>query len=318
MSDKFNVAVVGCGHWGKNHVRTFHQLGALTAISDPHPETGLRLSKQYDVALKSFEGILNDQDIDGVVIAAPAEMHAKLALAALSAGKHVLVEKPIAISMSDARSMVDAATEYSKTLMVGHILRYHPAYEKLAALASEGVLGKLRYIHSHRLSMGKLRTEENALWSFAPHDISMILGLTGESPEEIVCHDASFITDGVEDVALVHMKFSAGVSGHIFASWLNPFKEQKLTVVGDKAMAVFDDCAPLAEKLALYRHKIEDQNGAPTAIKAEPEFITIDDENPLSRECRHFIECASTGAKPLTDGEEALRVLDVLQRASPQ
>ena len=316
MSENFSVAVIGCGHWGKNHVRTFNELGALAAVADADTSTLAEIGAMYQVPTKSVADIMSDSSIDGVVIAAPAELHANLALTAFAAGKHVFVEKPIATNLADARAMADAAEKSGKSLMVGHLLHYHPVFEKLKAMTHDGALGNLRYVYSHRLNMGKLRTEENALWSLAPHDISMVLGLSGEKPAEVVHCDATYVTDDVADIAHMHFKFPSGVQGHIFSSWLNPFKEQRLTVIGDKAMAVFDDCAPWDEKLALYRHRIEVKNGTPVAVKERPEYIVVAKDEPLKRECQHFIDVASTGARPNTDAIEALNVLEVLQQAS--
>ena len=319
MAKDFKVAVIGCGHWGKNHVRTFHELGALAAISDPNEAAASALSEKFSAPVRAPEEIFADAAIDGVVIAAPAELHAPLALDAFAAGKHVFVEKPVAVRVEDAEAMARAAEDADRTLMVGHLLQYHPVFEALRALVMDGELGRLRYVYSNRLNMGKLRTEEDALWSFAPHDISMVLSLVGEDPSDVDCVDASFLTKGVADISHVHLSFPSGARGHVFASWLNPFKEQKLTVVGEKAMAVFDDCAPWEQKLAIYRHGVEIRDGAPVAVKADAEFAAVEQDEPLKRECRHFIESAASGARPRTDAKEALSVLKVLQRAgSPQ
>jgi UDP-2-acetamido-3-amino-2,3-dideoxy-glucuronate N-acetyltransferase len=309
------VAVLGCGYWGKNIVRSFHELGALAAISDPFPKTASEVSTKFGVPALSFEDILADETIQGVAIAAPAEQHFELARAAFNAGKHVFVEKPIALSMSDAREMTRLAKERDLTLMVGHLLQYHPAFERLKEMIASGALGRLQYIYSNRLNLGKIRREENVLWSFAPHDISMILTLAGEEPARVFATGASYLHKTLADVTTTHLSFPNGVEAHVFVSWLHPFKEQKLTVVGEKAMAVFNDGEPWERKLQIFAHRIDWSNGVPTPVKSDGEYIELVPDEPLKRECSHFLEMIASGTAPRTDGIEGLRVLKVLQAA---
>lgn len=306
------VAVVGCGYWGKNLVRNFSELGALAAVVDGRPEIANAMATQFNVSAKSYEQVLADPAIDGVVIAAPAELHAELSLQAFAAGKHVYVEKPIAMSIAEGNAMKLAALNAGKVLMVGHLLRYHPAFEALLELTQSGGLGEVRYAYSNRLSLGKFRVEENVLWSFAPHDVSMLLALMGEVPSSVRISGGSFVTPGIEDESRIDMDFASGRRAHVFTSWLHPFKEQKLVVVGSTGMAVFEDSAQGADKLRLYRHSIDTSSREPSPTKAEAEAIPYGTGEPLKQECAHFVACCVTGQQPRTDADEALAVLAVM------
>lgn len=306
------VAVIGCGHWGKNHVRNFAELGALGGVVDPHAPTAEKFAQEYGVPALSFDEAIASADIDGVVIAAPAELHADLAIKAYDNGKHVFVEKPIALTMEDGERMKAAAEKAGKALMVGHLLQYHPAFVALREFVKGGGLGKLRYAYSHRCSLGKFRVEENALWSFAPHDVSMLLALFGEAPETVRGMGGSYVTPGIEDECRLDMEFSGGGRAHVLASWLHPFKEHRLIVVGETGMAVFEDSAPGEEKLRLYRHTIDTSDREPVPSKADWEPLAYGDDEPLKTECQHFLDACAGEHAPLTDADEALRVLDVL------
>ncbi len=309
------TAVVGCGYWGKNLVRNFHQLGALAAISDEDADTAARMSEQYGVPAQSFDAVLAAPDIDGVVISAPAVQHYPLVRDALRAGKHVFVEKPLALELPQAEELVELAASRNRRLMVGHLLQYHPVFAALKALVAGGRLGRLQYIYSNRLNLGKVRREENILWSFAPHDISMILALVGEEPEAVSATGAGYLHNRILDVTTTHLRFPGGEHAHVFVSWLHPFKEQKLVVVGDRCMAVFDDREPWPSKLLLYPHSINWRDGRPEPARAEAEAVSVDEDEPLKLECQHFLDCIATGITPRTDGREGLRVLRVLDAA---
>jgi predicted dehydrogenase len=306
------IAVIGCGYWGKNLVRNFAELGALAAVVDGRPEVAQAMATQFQVRASSYEDVLKDQAISGVVIAAPAELHAPLALQAFAAGKHVYVEKPIALSLDEGRAMQAASVKAGKILMIGHLLRYHPAFEALLEVVQSGRIGEVRYAYSNRLSFGKFRTEENVLWSFAPHDVSMLLALFGETPNKVVLSGGDFVTPGVEDEARIDMDFASGKRAHVFTSWLHPFKEQKLVVVGELGMAVFEDSAVGTDKLRLYRHTIDTSQREPLPIKADVEAIPFEAGEPLRRECEHFLACCATNSEPRTGAAEALGVLAVL------
>jgi len=306
------VSVVGAGYWGKNLVRNFHSLGALDSVCDVNDETLDRVRKEYGIpTTKDYDAILRKSAVDAIVIAAPAALHFDLTRRALQAGKHVFVEKPLALTASEGNELVELAKAQSAVLMVGHILEYHPAITELNRLIQLGHLGKIRYIYSSRLNLGKLRTEENILWSFAPHDISVILQMLGEVPLYAAAQGGSYLNPPIVDTTLSTLEFQSGVKAHIFVSWLHPFKEQKLCVIGTEKMAVFDDLEP-EKKLVLYGHKINWIERKPVAERDGGQVIPIRKEEPLQKECEHFLECVRTKAKPRTSGEDALHVLKVL------
>ncbi len=308
------IAVIGTGYWGKNLVRNFHNLKALHSICDTNPETLKDFTAQYPgvKGASSYSDILKNPEIKGIAISTPAETHANLAREAILAGKDVYVEKPLCLSEKEGAALNRLASEKGRILMVGHLLWYHPVVLKLKELVDAGKLGRLQYIYSNRLNLGKLRREENVLWSFAPHDISVILGLTDEMPESIRAQGGNYLHQQIADTTVTLLNFPSGIRAHIFVSWLHPFKEQKLVVVGEKQMAVFDDTAPWEEKLQLYPHSIEWTDNVPVAHKAEAQLVTVAQDEPLRAECQHFIDCIHSRQTPRTDGEEGLRVLHVL------
>src|SRR5262249_23656185 len=257
-----------------------------------------------------YADVLADPSIEAVALATPAVTHFEMARAALEAGKDVLVEKPLAIDVSHGEQLVRLAEAGGRVLMVGHILRYHPAILKLQELIRSGDLGKITYVYSNRLNLGKIRTEENILWSFAPHDISVMLSLLDEMPSRVSCQGNAYLSRDVVDVTLSHFDFPSGVQAHIFVSWLHPVKEQRLVVVGSQKMAVLDD--PADHKLLLFPHRVEWKNRIPTAVKADAEVVTLDSQEPLSAECQHFLDCIVSRRAPVSDGTEGLRVLRVL------
>ena len=267
---------------------------------------GLRITKD-------FNEVLNDPEIQAIAISTPAVTHFPLAMEAVEKGKDIFVEKPLSLNRDEAKTLIDAAESKERILMVDHILRYHPAVIRLKELITEGVIGKVEYIYSNRLNIGKLRQEENILWSFAPHDISVILHLMDEMPIRVRSFGEAYLQKGIYDSTITMMSFPHGIKAHIFVSWLHPFKEQKLVVVGSENMAVFNDMDE--EKLCLYPHKVKWMNGIPVASKAERQVISLETKEPLQQACRHFIECVEKRNSPLTDGHEGLRVLNVLHEA---
>ena len=307
-----NIAVVGCGYWGKNLVRVLSELGALKTVCDTRLERlqAIAFSGEPPALTDNLDGVLGDSGIRAVAVATPAATHYEVVKKCLLAGKDVFVEKPLALNAREGRELVDLAAKRSSILMVGHILLYHPAVTKLRRLIQEGELGQILYCYSHRLNMGLIRTEENILWSFAPHDISAILHLLGEEPIAAEADGQSYLTPGVVDVTLSRMRFRSGVTAHIFVSWLHPFKEQRLVVVGSDRMAVFDDMAE--DKLVLYPHRVDWAGRAPKAVKAEGTAVELAKAEPLKEECRHFLDCVAGRKTPLSDGLEGLRVLRVL------
>jgi len=307
-----NVAVIGCGYWGKNLVRVFSELGALRVVCDR--DASRREALTYRGEAPRFtdepEDVLGDAKVSAVAVATPAATHFGVVKSCLEAGKDVYVEKPLALTAEQGRRLVELADQRSRILMVGHILLYHPAVVRLRALIDEGALGRILYCYSNRLNMGVIRTEENILWSFAPHDISVMLHLLGEEPIRVEADGQSYLTPGVVDVTLSRLWFRSGVTGHIFVSWLHPSKEQRFVVVGTEKMAVFDDQAQ--QKLLLYPHRVDWAGRAPKAVKAEAVEVEIERAEPLRRECKHFLACVESRKAPLSDGNEGLRVLRVL------
>lgn len=313
------LALVGAGYWGKNLARNFHALGALRTLCDRSPEILAGYGADYAGVAKtdSFDAVLADPTVTRVAIAAPAALHHRLAKAALLAGKDVFVEKPLCLDIGEAEELVALAAREGRILMVGHLLQYHPCVAALRGLIEKGELGRLQYITSNRLNLGKIRQEENALWSFAPHDVSVILSLVGDRlPERVRCTGESYVTNGVVDTTMTVLRFPDRVRAHVYVSWLNPFKEQKLTVVGSRGMAVFDDTRPWAEKLILHRDYLTQEGGrAPEPSKRAGTPVSVEEREPLREECSHFLTCCETRSAPRTDGQEGLRVLRVLRSA---
>jgi UDP-2-acetamido-3-amino-2,3-dideoxy-glucuronate N-acetyltransferase len=307
-----NIAVIGNGYWGKNLVRNFHALGVLRSVCEQRPEALEQARLQYGVAAcTSPEEIWHDPEINGVAIAAPAAQHYHLGRQALLAGKDVFMEKPLALRVEEGEELVKLAASGRRILMVGHILQYHPAVLALKELIRSGHLGKIQYMYSSRLNLGKLRSEENILWSFAPHDISAILYLLDEVPMRVTASGGSYVNPQIFDTTLTTCEFQSGSKAHIFVSWLHPFKEQKLVVVGGKKMAVFDDVEQ-ERKLVVYSHSIDWLDRVPVARRHDGAVVPLPVAEPLRRECEHFVECMLTRQKPRTDGVSGVQVLKVL------
>jgi UDP-2-acetamido-3-amino-2,3-dideoxy-glucuronate N-acetyltransferase len=308
-----NIAVIGCGYWGKNLVRNFYQLGVLDTICDLSEDILIQFKSQYEgiKTTQNFKTLLDKKGIKAVVIATPAESHYQIAKEALLAGKDVFVEKPIALEISEAEELIKLAKEKKAILMVGHILEYHPAVIRLKELIGNGELGKVNYIYSNRLNLGRVRSCENILWSFAPHDISIILSLVGEMPILVSACGAHYLQPNIADVSISNLVFRNGIKTHIFVSWLHPYKEQRLVVIGEKKMAVFND-ASQDEKLKVYDKGIEWINGIPSARHSGETSVYFSQQEPLKEECIHFIQCIKERLRPRTDGECGLRVLKVL------
>ncbi|MGE0500772.1 MAG: Gfo/Idh/MocA family protein [Rhizobiaceae bacterium] len=310
------IAHIGYGYWGRNIARNLAELGVLRLIADADAASAQKGAAELGVGAATLDQVLESRDIDAVTIASPAELHFDHARAALHAGKSVFVEKPLSLKVGDAEVLCAMADERGLTLMVGHLLQYHPVYVRLREMVRGGGLGRLLYVYSNRLSLGKFRREENVMWSFAPHDISMILALFGSEPSSVSAQGNVAYTAGVADVATVQMRFGDGGGAHVFASWMHPFKEHRLVVVGDRAMAVFEDSALEWEsKLKLYRHVIDTSGAVPNPTKGDAETIVVERAEPLKEECRHFVDCLERGLVPRTDGREGVRVLRVLDAA---
>ena len=305
---KPRIAVLGCGYWGSNHIRTLKALGALHAVSDANGARAEGFASEQDCLAISPDELFTRDDVDGIVLALPPQFHAALAIRAVEAGKDVLVEKPIALTVADGERAVAAANANKRIFMVGHVLRFHPAFERLKELIDAGELGEVKYIHSHRLGLGKFHTENDALWDLAPHDLSMILAITGCEPIEVRGEGAALL-DHLSDFAHLHMRFPNGMRSHLFTSRLNPYRERRLTVVGTKSMAVFDDVEPWEKKLAVYRHAVWQDSGQWAFTNNEPSYVEVEQGMPLTRELEHFLSSMKTRSAPRTSGEEAVAVL---------
>jgi len=308
------MALIGCGVWGKNLARNLAELGALHSVCDTDPLTREWVHQHFpdiETVGDPTEVFRNDK-VEAVVIAVPASFHCSFTRQALLAGKDVFVEKPLALSVREGEELVHLAARQGRILMVGHLLEYHPAIPKLKELVDGGALGNLQYIYSNRLNLGRFRREENILWSFAPHDISVILRLLGEMPVSVAAHGGSYLHREIADVTVTTLAFRSGVQGHIFVSWLHPYKEQRLVVVGDRNMAVFDDVAAEA-KLTLYPHQVAWVNRAPVPRREDAVAVEVEATEPLRVECEHFLRCVVERSRPRTDGENGLQVLRVLE-----
>lgn len=312
-NDSASVAVIGCGYWGKNLVRNFAQLGALRMVCDA-TEVGRQRATELapDCATVADPDEVWEAPVAGVVIATPAETHHDLTRQALLAGKDVLCEKPLALTYEQGAELVHLAEQQGRILMVGHVLEYHPGIGRLLELVRSGELGKVQYIYSNRLSLGKVRREENILWSFAPHDIAIILRLMGAMPFQMVACGGSYVQPNIADVTVTHLLFDNGVRAHIHVSWLHPFKEQRLVVIGSRKMASFDD---VAKQLVLYDQRVDLREGEPIPVKGNGEEVPFSSDEPLRLECQAFLSAIETRRPPLTDGRSGLRVLKVLQAA---
>jgi UDP-2-acetamido-3-amino-2,3-dideoxy-glucuronate N-acetyltransferase len=311
------VAVLGCGRWGINHVRVWRELGCLRIVCDSD-ELALETVRGRWPGINTTSDVseaLTRPDVSAVVVATPAATHATLALEAMLAGKDVLIEKPMALDVADAERIDEVSTRLGRVVAVGHVLEHHPAVSTLLDLIANGALGRVRYVSSHRLNFGRIRTEANALWSFAPHDISIILQVMRAAPVDVTCRGGSYVTPGVADVSVTTLGFPGAAQAHLFTSWLHPYKDHRIVVVGDQQMAVFDDTAPWPDKLMLFPHAVEEAAGGPVARRADGRPVPLTPAEPLEVECADFLECVRHRRRPRVDATQGLRTIRVLQAA---
>ena len=325
LSDRIGIAVVGTGDWGANLVRNYANLpGArLVAVCDADPQRLAKTAAQYPGvrAAASVAEVARDADVQGVVVAASAVSHHALAKALLEAGKDVYVEKPLTLEVGHAEELCRLAREKGRILMVGHLLLYHPGVQYLKKAVTERAIGDLLYIYCQRVNLGKVRQDENALWSFAPHDLSVILHLIDHEPVDVVARGSAFLQPGVEDVVFVDLRFPSGQTAHVHVSWLDPHKLRKFTVVGTQKMVVFDDMEA-SEKIKVYDKGVDVRTGqvvsygdALTVRSGDILIPKISLQEPLKIECLHFVECVRERKRPLSDGIGGLRVVKVLDAA---
>jgi UDP-2-acetamido-3-amino-2,3-dideoxy-glucuronate N-acetyltransferase len=299
------IAVLGCGNWGKNLIRVMSELGVLHSICDVDPNKIRHFNEKYGVPSQTFEEIAKDPSIDGVMISTPSITHYDLAHLMLQNNKHVFIEKPFALNVKEAVLLHQLASKQSKTLMVGHLLQYHPAFQTLKKLKQDNVFGNIHYICSHRSNFGNFQTEQNVLWDYAPHDMSMILSLIGEMPYQISAVGSNHLPHTQTDACMLNLNFHRNIQAFVFSSWIHPFKEQKLTIVGNQGMAIFDDCQPWETKLKVFNSKT-----------STGEYLPIAPAEPLSKECTHFLNCISQGITPLTNSLEGINVTTILESAT--
>ncbi|MCX6157120.1 MAG: Gfo/Idh/MocA family oxidoreductase [Ignavibacteriae bacterium] len=318
MFDGIKLAIIGGGKWGLNHVKTAHKLlgDNLIVVCD--------LSKSVEDKVKSIspnikfcsnlENVFNNKEINAVIIATPAETHYEISKMCLINNKHILTEKPLTLLSSEATNLIEIAEKYNKKIMVGHVLLFHPAIVKLKNMIEDGFIGNIQYIYSNRLNLGTIRKEENILWSFAPHDVSIIQYLIGDKPVSVYAEGAAFLQDNIEDTTLTFLKYKNNISAHIFVSWLHPFKEQRLVVIGDKGMIVFEDSLK-EDKLKFYKKGFNVLGDSIEKFESEYEVVMFDNKQALEEEQNHFYSAIINDTVPKTDGYHAKEVLEILEMA---
>ena len=308
------TGLIGCGMWGRNLARNLSQLGALASVADRDAENAAAFADEFGGKADSIDAVLEQHDLDGIIIATPAFTHADLACRALAAGRHVYVEKPLAMSLDEANRIAAAARDARRVVMVGHLIRYHQAFITLQQEIASGRIGKVQHVMANRLAMGRIRSNESVIHDLCPHDTSLLLALMGEEPTSVSCAGASHITPGIVDHVSAMFAFSDERTAAMNISWISPYKEHRLIVIGSSGSIVFDDSRPWAEKLSLFRDDIQPQGDGFAISRSEPVFLPVDESEPLKEEVATFIDCCDTGKVPPTDLTEALAVQRVLEQ----
>ena len=314
-----NICVVGAGYWGKNHIRTLNDLGALSGVVEKNKNIIKQMVKEYphiNTYQSVDEALANDRYM-GFIVSTPAETHHNIAVKIIKSGKHVLVEKPLCLNVEDAKNLVDLSKQYQVSLMVGHVLLFHPAIQKIKKMLVDGNIGELQYIYSNRVNLGQVRTEENVFWSLAPHDISIFQYLTDSYPKSIIAKGSAFLQKGIHDSTITYLKYPNGVDGHIFVSWLQPFKEHRLVVIGSKAMISFED-SKTGKPLKLYSKKFDFNLGVPEKIDGPVTLIDYEEKMTLTEELQYFLNNLDGGNPEIANGNHALEVIRLLTEASKQ
>ena len=312
------ICVVGAGYWGKNHIKTLDQLGVLAGIVESDKNTLNSFINKYP----DVEGYIDldlslPKNFDGFTIATPAETHYDIAKKVIKAGKHLLIEKPMTLSVKDAKDLIKLANQYNVNLMVGHVLLFHPAIIKIKEMIENGNIGELQYIYSNRLNLGKIRIEENVFWSLAPHDIAIFQYLTNSSPINVQATGSTFLQKGIPDSTLTHLEYKSGVKGHIFVSWLHPFKEHRLVVIGSESMISFEDSLE-GKPLKLYSKKFDLGSGVPEKIDGPVQWVPYKQKMPLKEELQYFINHLDGKKLKIANGEHGLDVVEILTKAGQQ
>ena len=313
-----NIALLGCGMWGRNIARNLSRLNSLTAVCDADGDRAANFATQFDSQVMTFDDILADPTIDGVMLATNANTHKDLATKALAHGKHVYIEKPMALTLADAKAIETASQQAGKGVMIGHLIRYHPAFISLLEQIKSGAIGKVKHIQANRLAMGRIRNSESVLFDLCPHDLSLILAIAGAQPNKIICHGVSHITKGVVDILSTGLGFASGLSAHMQTSWLSPYKEHRLTVTGETGSLVFDDTKPWQEKLTLFQDEITQSGTLFLIERASPLTLPIAESEPLRDEMQAFIDLIDHDITPPTHAHEGVCVQQVLEEMQSQ
>jgi len=318
MFEGIKLAVIGGGKWGINHVKTAHKLLGknLLVVCDINKSVEEKV-KEISPDIKfcnNLENVFKSEEINAVIIATPAETHYEISKMCLINNKHILTEKPLTLLSTETTNLIEIAEKYNKKVMVGHVLLFHPAIVKLKSMIEDGVIGNIQYIYSNRLNLGTIRKEENILWSFAPHDVSIIQYLVGDRPVSVYAEGAAFLQENIEDTTLTFLKYKNNISAHIFVSWLHPFKEQRLVVIGDKGMIVFEDSLK-EEKLKFYKKGFNIVGDSIEKFESDYEVVTFESKQALEEEQIHFYNSILNDTVPKTDGYHAKEVLEILERA---
>ena len=314
----YKVCVVGAGYWGKNHIKTLDQLSVLAGIVESDSTLLSSLINDFpDVKFYDNVSLALKDDYDGFTIATPAETHCEIAKQVIKAGKHVLIEKPMTLSVPDSVELVSLSEKYNINLMVGHVLLFHPAIIKIKEIIGNGLIGDMQYLYSNRLNLGKVRTEENVFWSLAPHDIAIFQYLTDSFPSVIESKGSTFLQKGIPDSTMTNLEYKNGVQGHIFVSWLHPFKEHRLVVIGSEGMISFDDSIE-GKPLKLYSKKFDLMSGVPEKVDGPVELVPYEQEMPLTKELKYFVDHLNGEKINIANGEHGLEVVKILVKASEQ
>ena len=319
MSILNRICVIGTGQWGKNHVSTLYSLGALAGIVELSEQVRNKYKKKYPNLnfYSKVEDAVADDIFDGFTIATPAETHYEIAKCIIEAGKPLLVEKPLTLSIREAEKLAELSKLNNVALMVGHVLLFHPAIKKIKEIINGNRIGKIQYIYSNRLNLGQVRTEENVFWSLAPHDIAIFQYLIEEYPKKVSSTGSSFLQAGIQDLTMTHLKYNNGIEGHIFVSWLHPFKEHRLVVVGSEGMITFEDSVK-EKPLKIYSKKFDFHNGIPEKVDGPVELVHFENKLPLTAEMEYFIENLKNKDFKIANIYHALDVIKILVEASEQ
>ena len=313
---KKKVCVVGAGRWGMNHIRTLDDLSALGAIVESNLGKHKKIKADYP-GLSVFPNVFDSfkESFDGYTVATPVETHYEIAKSILEEGKHVLVEKPITMNSTDALRLHELSMKNKVNLMVGHVLLFHPAFQKIKDLIEDGTLGDLQYIYSNRLNLGTIRTEENVFWSFAPHDVALFQSLTGSYPEMINSSGMDILQNGIHDTTVTTLEYPKKLMGHIYVSWLHPFKEHRFVVIGSKVMIRFEDSLE-GKPLVFYDKSITWENGKPIPRSGATRYVKFEDVLPLTRELQYFVDHLSGESIKISNSEHAIEVMKILETAT--